>query len=114
MMVRFKINKCKCTSILHLSNTINIRTSINLSMLHKTNISRNTSKITTPHNNHTLREGMVETSEAEEEEDLAEEEVRLHAITVNNRVTMLEISWNLQRHVHTIRDRTIMWSNVSS
>ena len=56
---------------------------------------------------------MVETSnEEEEEQDSIEEEVKLHDITMDNQVTMREISWNLQRHVHTVRDRTIMWSNV--
>ena len=71
--------------------------------------SRTTSRINTHHNNHTLKEGVVETSEEEaEEEDLVEGEVILHAITMDNQVTMPNISWNLQRHVHTIRDRNIM------
>ena len=57
----------------------------------------------------------MENSEAEEEdEDSVEEEVRLHSITINNQVIILEISWSLQRHAHTISDMTIMWSNVLS
>ena len=56
---------------------------------------------------------MVENLEEEaEEEDLVEGEVRLHAITVDNQVTMLEISKSLQKHVHIVKVRTIMWSNV--
>ena len=43
------------------------------------------SRTSTPRSNHTLKEGVAETSEEEEEEeDLVEEEVRLHAITVEN------------------------------
>ena len=54
---------------------------------------RTTSRISSCHNNHTLREGVVETSKEEvEEEDLAEEEAKLHAITVDNWVSMLEIA----------------------
>ena len=61
-------------------------------MTNKTRISRTTSKSSTHHNSHTHREGVAETSEEEVEvEDLVEEEVKLHAITMDNRVTMLEI-----------------------
>ena len=56
-------------------------------------IYRNINRINIPHNNHTFREGVVGNSEEEEvEEDLVEEEVRLHAITVEKRVTILDIS----------------------
>ena len=57
-----------------------------------TTISHNISRTSTPHNNHTYKEGMVETSEAKQKEDFVEEEVRLHAITMDNQVTMLDIS----------------------
>ena len=58
---------------------------------------------------------MVETSEEEvEEEVLVEEEVKLHAIIVENQVTMPDIVWNLQIHVHFVKGRTIMWRNVLS
>ena len=43
--------------------------------------------------NHTLREGVVENLEEEVKgEALVEGEVRLHAITMDNQVTMLEIA----------------------
>ena len=84
-------------------------------MHNKITVGRTTNKISTRHNNHTLKEGVVETSEEEvEEEALLEGEVRLHAITVDNQVTMPEIAWNLQGHVHTVKDKTIMWRNVLS
>ena len=74
-------------------------------------INLNINRTSTSCSNHTCKEGVVKTSEAEEEEeDLVEEEIRLHAI--NKQVTMPDISWNLQRHVHTVRDKTIMCSNV--
>ena len=41
-------------------------------------------RINTQRINHTCREGGVETFEEEEEEDLVEEEVRLHAIIMEN------------------------------
>ena len=48
-------------------------------------ISRNINRISIPHINHTFREGVVGNSEEEEvEEDLVEEEARLHATTVDN------------------------------
>ena len=94
-MGRLKLNRCKHPISLHISHPICIKTNIIINICHRINISCNTSIISIPHSNHTLREGVVETSEAEEEEDLAEEEVRLHAITVNNRVTMLEIARSL-------------------
>ena len=56
---------------------------------------------------------MLKTSEAEEE-DLVEGEVRFDAITVDSHVTMPEIPWNMQIHVHIVRDMTIMYSNVLS
>ena len=55
----------------------------------KTPISHTTSRTSTHHNNHTHKEGVVETLEEEEDEDLAEEEVKLHAITMHNRAIML-------------------------
>ena len=56
----------------------------------------------------------METLEVEEDEDLAEEEVKLHAIIVDNWVTMPDISNTLQRRVPIVKDRTIMWRNVLS
>ena len=54
-------------------------------MRSKITINCPTSRIDTLHNNHTLKEGVVGFSEAEEEEeDLIEEEFRLHAINVDN------------------------------
>ena len=51
----------------------------------KTLISKTTRRISTHHNNYTLREGVAETLEDEgEEEDLVGGEVQLHAITVDN------------------------------
>ena len=120
-MGRLRLTPHKHHIILHHSHPISIRTSINL-IMHCSNhmhniitISCNINRINTPYNNHTLKEGVAETLEAEEEEeDLVEEEVMLHAITVDNQGTMPEIACNLRRHVHTVRDRTIMWSNVLS
>ena len=85
-------------------------------MRSKITISHNINRTSTPHNNHTLKEGVVETSEVEEEEeeDLVEEEIKLHPITMDNQVTMPDISWKLRRHVHIVRDMTIMWRNVLS
>ena len=57
---------------------------------------------------------MVENSEEEEEDDLAEEEVRLHDITMEKWAIMLEISKSLQRHIHIAKRKTIMWNNVLS
>ena len=57
----------------------------------------------------------MENSEEEvEEEVLVEEKVKSHDITLDNKVTMPEIAYNLKRHAHTVRDMTIMWSNVLS
>ena len=53
-------------------------------MHHKTNISHHTSKASTHLSNRTHKEGVVETWEVKEEEDLAEEYVMLHAITVDS------------------------------
>ena len=51
----------------------------------KTPINHTTNRTSTQHNNHTRMEGVVETSEEEvEEEDLVEEEAKLHDITVEN------------------------------
>ena len=69
-------------------------------------------KISTQHNIHTLREGGVETSEVEDEEDLVEEEVRLHAITMENLNIILDIFRNLERHFLTTKHMTIIWSDV--
>ena len=121
MRGRLRLNQHNHHIILCSSHPVSIRTSISLSMRHDThmcnkiNTNCTTSRISTRHNNHTLKEGVVETSEEEvEEESLLEGEVRLHAITVDNQVTMPEIAWNLQGHVHTVRDKTIMWTNVLS
>ena len=54
----------------------------------------------------------METSEVEEEEDLAEEEVRLHTITMENPNIILEIFRSLERHLLTAKHMTIIWSNV--
>ena len=46
----------------------------------------------THHSNHTHKEGVVETLEEEvEEEGLVEEEIKLRAITMDNRVTIWDI-----------------------
>ena len=58
----------------------------------KITISCTINRTSTPRINHTPKEGVVETLEVEEEEYLVEEEVKLHAITVENQVTTLEIS----------------------
>ena len=115
-MGNFRLNRHNRTTILCLFYQTSIIHSMHprISMHHRTNISRNISTISTQSSNHTLKEGVVETSKEEEEEDLEKEEVRLHAITVDNQVTIPDISWNMQRHVHTVRDMTIMWSNVLS
>ena len=83
-------------------------------MHHRTNINLHTNRTSTHLNNKTHKEGVLETSEAEEDEDLTEKEVRLHAIIVDSWVTMPDISKNLQRCVPIVKDRTIMWSNVLS
>ena len=120
MMGRIRLTPHKHHIILHSSHLISIKTSISLSMHHNNHmrsritITRNINRISTPHINHTLKEGVAENSEAEEEEGFVEEEVRLHAITVDKQVTVPEISWNLWRHVHTVMDMTIMWSNAVS
>ena len=88
------MDRRKRATSLHLSHTINIRTRISCSMQlritmhHRIKINRNTNRISTPHSNHTLKEGAVETWDEEEEEDLEEEEVRLHVITMDNQVTI--------------------------
>ena len=69
-------------------------------------------KISTHHSTHTLREGGMETSKVEDAEDLVEEEVRLHAITMENLNIILDIFRNLERHFLTTKHMTIIWSNV--
>ena len=54
----------------------------------------------------------METSKVEEEEDLAEQEVRLHAIIVENLNIILDIFRNLERHFLTAKHMTIIWSDV--
>ena len=90
-MGRLRLNWLKHLIIMRSSHLVNIVTSISLSMHHNNHMcntittSRITHRINTHHNNHTLREGVVETSKAEEvEQDLVEEEVRLHAIIMEN------------------------------
>ena len=57
----------------------------------------------------------MQTSEGEaKEEVLVEEGVKLHAITMENQVTMLEIVWKLSRYVDIVRDKNIMWGNILS
>ena len=56
----------------------------------------------------------MEISVVEEEDDLEKKEVKSYAITVDSWAIMLEISRNLQRHVHIAKHMTIMWSNVPS
>ena len=96
------MNQRKHCIILHISHLISIKTSIILNMCltnhmrNRITINRPTNRISTLHNNHTLREGVVETLEEEaEEEDLVEEEVKLHAITMENQAIMQNISRNL-------------------
>ena len=120
-MGRLRLTPHKHRISLCSSHPISIRTTISLSMHHNNHMHNritiicNINRINTPYSNQTLKEGVVENSEVEEEEeDLVEEEVMLHAITMDNQVTMPDISWNLRSHVHTIRDRTIMWINVLS
>ena len=75
----------------HLIST-NCSTHFNNRTREKIPINHTTSRTSTHHNNHTRKEGVAETSEEEvEEKDLVEEEVKLHDITVDNRVTMPEI-----------------------
>ena len=77
---RPRINLCSS----HLIST-NHSTHLNRHMHNKTPISHTTNRTNTHYNNHTHREGVVETSKEEaEEEVLVEEEVKLHAITVAN------------------------------
>ena len=103
-----RLNKHKPSIILHSSQLISTNHTRN-----KTPISHTTNRTSTHHNSHIRREGVVENSEKEVEEvDLVEEEAKLLAITVENWVTMPDISYNLRRHVHTVRDRTIMSNNV--
>ena len=72
--------------------SINHSTCFNSYTRNKTPISHTTSRTSTHHSNHTRREGVVETSEEEvEEEDLVEGDVKLCAVTLDNRFTMLEI-----------------------
>ena len=95
---------------------MSIKTSINLSMhlisyMHKKIA---TSRISISHTNHTHMEAVVGSSEDELEDTLVEGKVYLHDITMDNHVSTLETSYNPQRHVHIVRDRTSMWSNVLS
>ena len=111
-MGRFSLNRHNCTNILHLSHQTSIRMSMHFRMSMHLRISMRL-RINTHYNKHTFREGVVETLE-EEEEDLVEEEVHLHAITLDNWAIMLDISKSQQIHVDIAKRRTIMWSNVLS
>ena len=90
-----RMNWCKHRISLYSSHPINTKISINLSTrlsIHTHN-KITTSRTNTHHKNHTNREGVVENLEEEvEEEDLVEEEAKLHAITMENWVIMLEIA----------------------
>ena len=84
---RPRINLCSS----HLIST-NHTTCLSSCTCNKIPISHSTTRTNIHHNNHTRREGVAKNSEEEvEEEDLVEEEVKLHAITVDNQVTMPEI-----------------------
>ena len=110
-MGRLRLNRRKHTTSLQLYHRTSIRISISLSMCHRTCTYR---RINTQWSSHTLRVGGVEISEVEEEEDLAEEEVKPYVITMDSQAIMPKIAKNLWRHVHIAKRRTIMWSNVPS
>ena len=89
-----RLNRHKPHIGLHSSHLIstNRSTRLNSRTHNKTPISDTTSRTSTHHSNHTRREGVAETLEEEvETKDLAEEEVKLHAIAVDNWITMLDI-----------------------
>ena len=93
----FKLNWHKHCISLRIFHPTSIKINISISMhlnSHTCNkITLTTSRISTCHSNHTRKEGVVETSEEEvEEEYLVEEDAKLHAITVDNWVTMPEIA----------------------
>ena len=86
-----RINWCKPHIILHISHQISTNRSMCLNSCthNKIPIGHTASRTSTHHSNHTCREGVVETSEEEvEEEDLVEEEAKLRAITLDNQVTI--------------------------
>ena len=56
----------------------------------------------------------METSEEEEEEDLAEEEIRFLPITMDIQAIIPDTAKIMQRHAHILKCRTIMWNNVLS
>ena len=94
-----RLNHRKHHIILRSSHPINTKISINLSTRlssrthNKITTSHTTGRTSIQHNNHNPREVVVETSEGEvEEEDLVEEEAKLRAITMDNRVTTPEIA----------------------
>ena len=89
-----RLNRSKPHIRVRSSHLISINRSTRFSSRthNKTPISHSTSRTNIYHNNHTCREGVAKTSEEEvEAEDLVEEEVKLRTITMDNRVTMLEI-----------------------
>ena len=61
-------------------------------MCKKITTSLTTSRISTFHSNQNRRERVVETSKGDEEEVLVEGEFRFPTITMDNQVTMLDIS----------------------
>ena len=62
-------------------------------MCKKDPIFHTTIRTSTHHNKDTHKEGVAENLEEEvEEEDLVEEEAKLHAITIDNEVTTLDIA----------------------
>ena len=82
------LNKCKPHTNPHSSQLISTNICMRFSShIHsEIPISKTTSRTSTHHNNYTREEGVAETSEdeVEEDEDLVGEEVKLHAITVDN------------------------------
>ena len=89
------MNRHKPRIILRSSHLISTNRNTRLSshMRNKTPINHTTSRTNTHHSNHTRTEGVVETLEEEvEEEDLVEEEAKLRAITMDNRVTTPDIA----------------------
>ena len=82
-----RLNRLKPYTNLHSSQLISTNSCMcfNSHMHSKTPISKTTNRTSTHINNYTLREGVVENlEEAAEEEVLVEEEVKLHAITMEN------------------------------
>ena len=88
------LNMCKpCITLFssHLIST-NHSTHPNNCMYNRTPINHTTSRTNNHHSNHTRKEGVAKNSEEEvEEEDLVEEKVKLHAIILDNWVTMPNI-----------------------